>query len=375
MNIRDILSDASRQKLQLSVPEDTTAAEPVEENPLVTKTKASIKQHTVVFRSSRRKALPQKLLIAFHHIHEQYQNEIEALCAQTDFAVPVHLNYTVTPKKDPRKGYDCILENGLRQTFDKHNANLQISVYHDYIKDIDLFRISLSRHNSKTAEPHVRQYPQTYALPVNHALQDFFAYWKNARAAQAKRRTKQDYLEPVYTSFVAFDLERTGRLKGEAFDQDKIIEIGAVKVVKGEIVATFDQLVDPQKEMLYRVIKITGIKPGMLRGKPTSDKAVRDFLDFAGDSVLIGHSLDDNDLPPIRHVAKKLQLPFLNKHYDTFRLAQLLQEQHGFEHTNLEYLSDKLQVKPQGFHRADADAATTAMVYLKLRALYYQTTK
>ena len=52
-------------------------------------------------------------------------------------------------------------------------------------------------------------------------------------------------------------------------------------------------------------------------------------------------------------------------------LSLLLQEKHGFEHTNLEYLAEKLSITPQSFHRANDDAATTAMVYLKLRELYY----
>ena len=82
--------------------------------------------------------------------------------------------------------------------------------------------------------------------------------------------------------------------------------------------------------------------------------------------------MDDNDLPPIRQLTRQRGIPFRNRHYDTLRLAEILSEDAGFEHLNLEYLSQKLGIEPERVHRATDDAKTTALVYLKLRQLYYE---
>ena len=369
MNISDILGDSLKKQLKDSL--STNAETPPEIDPLEKQTKKSLKENTVLFRGSKRKALPRKLLAALGPLYKKYQKAIAALAGEDGFAVPIDFNYQLIQSKLPNV-YICRMEDGSVRHYDKHNTTLRLNLYHDYKKEQDYFRLALNySNNRRQLEPYTNNSPQTFTIAANEELRSFYQQWKAYKAQRTARSKKFDYLEPVYDSFVAFDLERTGRLKGEPPEADKIIEIGAVRVVKGKITDTFDQLVDPQKEMLYRVIKITGIKPGMLRGKPTADKAVRDFLDFIGNDVLIGHSLDDNDLPPIRREAINLNLRFCNKHYDTFRLSLLLQEKHGFEHTNLEYLAEKLSITPQSFHRANDDAATTAMVYLKLRELYY----
>lgn len=369
MNISDILGDSLKKQLKDSL---TASADPPQEiDPLEKRTKKSLKENTVLFRGSKRKALPRRLLQVIGPLYANYKEAIASLAEEDGFAVPIDFNYQLVQGKQPNIYIGRMADGSIRY-YDKHNATLRLNLYHDYKKEQDYFRLALNySNNRRQLEPYANNAPQTFTIPANDELRRFYQQWKTYKAQRTARSKKLDYLEPIYDSFVAFDLERTGRLKGEPPEADKIIEIGAVRVVKGKITDTFDQLVDPQKEMLYRVIKITGIKPGMLRGKPTADKAVRDFLDFVGNDILIGHSLDDNDLPPIRREAKNLNLHFCNKHYDTFRLSLLLQEKHGLEHTNLEYLAEKLSITPQSFHRANDDAATTAMVYLKLRELYY----
>ena len=69
-------------------------------------------------------------------------------------------------------------------------------------------------------------------------------------AMQLTSREGRDYLEPVHTSFVAFDLERTSRAKEEPPESDKIIEIGAVRVTDGQVTESFEQLVNPHRNIM-----------------------------------------------------------------------------------------------------------------------------
>ena len=62
-------------------------------------------------------------------------------------------------------------------------------------------------------------------------------------------------------SYVVFDLETTGFSP----HQNKIIEIGAVKVVKGEVVDTFSEFVNPQVPIPYQIENLTGINDRMVR--------------------------------------------------------------------------------------------------------------
>ena len=88
-------------------------------------------------------------------------------------------------------------------------------------------------------------------------------------------------------SYVAFDLETTG-LRPK---YDKILEIGAVKVICGEVTQTYETFVDCGAEIPERITQLTGITQEMVAGSSGTREAVERFLDFAGDSVLLGHNV------------------------------------------------------------------------------------
>ena len=361
MLIGNIISGPLAEQLE-SVKEETR-------DPLWEQTIASIKEGTILFQGSRKKSVPQKFFNAFQPLYKKYQAEIHVLHTQDGFAVPVDLSYKIH-KDQQHHGYFHTFPDGRSLYYHRRNTKLRLCLYHDYGKDMDLFRITLALKDRPPFKVSVKY--ETYTIPANDELRAFFTQGKQRRAMQLTSREGRDYLEPVHTSFVAFDLERTSRAKEEPPESDKIIEIGAVRVTDGQVTESFEQLVNPHRNIMSRASKITGIKNSMLKGQPDIDIALDRFLAFIGDSVLIGHSVDDNDLPPIRQLTRQRGIPFRNRHYDTLRLAEILSEDAGFEHLNLEYLSQKLGIEPERVHRATDDAKTTALVYLKLRQLYYE---
>ena len=84
------------------------------------------------------------------------------------------------------------------------------------------------------------------------------------------------------SSYVVVDLETTGLYPS----QDRILEIGAVKVLDGEVTDTFCMFADPQMKIPERIRELTGITQEMVEGQPTPAEAVRAFLDFCGEQDL-----------------------------------------------------------------------------------------
>jgi len=87
-------------------------------------------------------------------------------------------------------------------------------------------------------------------------------------------------------TYVVVDLETTGLRPG----QSGICEIGAVRLRGFEIEAEFQTLVDPGMPIAAGASAVTGLRNEQLRGAPNPAEAVRSFLAFAGDAVLVAHN-------------------------------------------------------------------------------------
>ena len=156
------------------------------------------------------------------------------------------------------------------------------------------------------------------------------------------------------TPFVVVDTETTGaRSSG-----DRLIEIGAVRVVGGQVVDTFEQLIDPGRAVPKRITWLTGISTAMVFGQPGLDDVMPRFADFLGDAVMVAHNLpfdarfldaamDEAGLPPIRNDA-----------LDTLRLARRLLP--SLPSKGLSGLTAHFGIQVNGRHRALGDAAATA---------------
>ena len=88
--------------------------------------------------------------------------------------------------------------------------------------------------------------------------------------------------------FVVFDLETTGF----SATHDRIIEIGAVKVNRGEIVDRFSTFVDPEIPIPFKIEKLTSISDADVRNAPTIEEILPKFIDFIGDAALVAHNAD-----------------------------------------------------------------------------------
>jgi len=165
-------------------------------------------------------------------------------------------------------------------------------------------------------------------------------------------------------TYVVVDLETTGLRPG----QSGICEIGAVRLRGFEVEAEFETLVDPGQPIAAGASAVTGLRNEHLRGAPRPGEAVRSFLEFAGDAVLVAHNarfdLAFLDRETERLTGSRIGSPVV----DTVRLARRLLAGRvaGF---GLGQLAWFLGTAERPCHRALPDARATAELLLALIGL------
>ena len=159
--------------------------------------------------------------------------------------------------------------------------------------------------------------------------------------------------------YVAFDLETTGLYAR----RDKIIEIGAVRMLGGKEIDRFQCFVDPGIRLEKRTTDLTGITDDMLKGAPKIEEALPQFLEFVGDSVLVAHNAAF-DTTFIQHACKKLGITYDLTSVDTLTISQnLLPDLHRF---SLDVVAKHFELMDFNHHRAGDDALICGMIMSKL---------
>lgn len=88
-------------------------------------------------------------------------------------------------------------------------------------------------------------------------------------------------------NYIALDLETTGLHPSE----DRILEIGAVKVVNGEITDRYETLVNPGMAISPRIQELTGINDAMAATGKDTKTAITELLEFCEELPLLGHNI------------------------------------------------------------------------------------
>ncbi|MCI7795013.1 MAG: PHP domain-containing protein, partial [Lachnospiraceae bacterium] len=159
-------------------------------------------------------------------------------------------------------------------------------------------------------------------------------------------------------TYVVFDIETTGFSP----QKNRIIEIGAVKVVNGEITDRFNEFVNPDVPIPFEIEHLTGINDAMVMDAPKIDGILPKFLQFAKDAVLVAHNASF-DVSFISHNAKELGIPFDPTVLDTVTLARILLP--NLNRYKLDTVAKALNISLENHHRAVDDAEATAGIFLK----------
>ncbi|WP_374476444.1 exonuclease domain-containing protein [Zoogloea sp.] len=163
-------------------------------------------------------------------------------------------------------------------------------------------------------------------------------------------------------TFTVFDTETTGLNPSEG---DEIIQIGATRIVNGKLLKaeSFDQLVDPLRELSEASTKIHGITPEMLVGQPPMAKVLPAFHAFSEDTVLVAHNAAF-DMRFLQLKEESTGIRFSQPVLDTLLLSAVIhpaQESH-----RLEAICERMGVNIMGRHTAMGDAIVTGEVFLRM---------
>src|SRR5699024_7825482 len=125
--------------------------------------------------------------------------------------------------------------------------------------------------------------------------------------------------ETLDDTYIVFDIETTGF----SSIRDRIIEIGAVKVVNGKIVDRFSTFVNPERPIPFEITNLTSITDEMVMGSPNIETVLPQFLEFVGDGVLVAHNAGF-DMGFIEQNCREQGLSDRFVYVDTVALARVL---------------------------------------------------
>ncbi|WP_306113808.1 MULTISPECIES: 3'-5' exonuclease [unclassified Roseovarius] len=167
-------------------------------------------------------------------------------------------------------------------------------------------------------------------------------------------------------TYVIFDSETTGLNP----DRDRVVQLAAVRVVNGRIVAgeVFDTLVRPGRKIPAQSTKVHRIDDAMVKGAPRFKAVCRDFHQFCEGAVIVAHNAPF-DTAFLYRQAERLDIDFDHPVLDTVHLSAAVFGGSA-EHT-LDAICDRLEIEidPSLRHTALGDAQATAEAFVKMIAV------
>lgn len=161
------------------------------------------------------------------------------------------------------------------------------------------------------------------------------------------------HIELSDAEYVVFDVETTGLSAA----YDKVIELSAVKMQKGNVIAEFSEFIDPGFPLSQTTTNLTSITDDMVRGSKSEEEVFTAFREFYGDTILVGHNVT-------------FDMGFMNEGYerhgmgaitnpviDTLTLARFLYPH--MRSYRLNTLAKHFGVQLEQHHRAIFDSETT----------------
>ncbi|MGS2720636.1 exonuclease domain-containing protein [Paraglaciecola aestuariivivens] len=160
------------------------------------------------------------------------------------------------------------------------------------------------------------------------------------------------FVDPMQ-AYVVIDVETTGGKQ----PYHRVTEIGAVKVVNGEVVDSFSCLVNPQRHIPAFITKLTGISNDMVKDAPLFCEVADTLEKFLQNAVFVAHNVNF-DYAFIKQEFARLERPFVMPKLCTVRESRKCFT--GLKSYSLSNLCQHFNIPLTTHHRALCDAQATA---------------
>ncbi|MGL4571892.1 MAG: PolC-type DNA polymerase III [Clostridium sp.] len=211
--------------------------------------------------------------------------------------------------------------------------------------------VAITDHGVVQAFPDAQSAAKKFGIKVIYGVEGYLVDDGVPIALHEKNESLDD-------SYVVFDLETTGF----SAKNDRIIEIGAVKILKGKIVDRFSEFVNPERLIPYKITELTGITGEMVKNSDNIETILPEFLEFCKGSVLVAHNAGF-DTGFIKNNCRRFGLDFDFTIVDTVPLARFLYPE--LKKVKLNIVAKHLGISLENHHRAIDDAKATCDILLK----------
>lgn len=150
-------------------------------------------------------------------------------------------------------------------------------------------------------------------------------------------------------TFSFLDLETSGTNPWN----DRVIEVGILKVKDGEIVGKMDTLVNPERTVSSFTENFINVSNEELKQAPIFEKLVPEINDLIKDTIIVAHNARF-DYSFMQGEYSRLEMPFEYPHTCSVKLSRKLYPQH--RRHNLDEIINRFNIVCENRHRALADA-------------------
>ena len=204
-----------------------------------------------------------------------------------------------------------------------------------------------------TDHGNVQSFPHGYKAAKKAGIQLIYGMEANIvedRVPIAYNEVEMDLSEATY---VVFDVETTGL---SAIYND-LIQVAASKMYKGNIIAEFDEFINPGHPLSAFTTELTGITDDHVKNAKPLVQVLKEFQEFCKDTVLVAHNASFDvgfmNANYERHSLPKITQPVI----DTLEFARNLYPE--YKRHGLGPLTKRFGVALEHHHMANYDAEAT----------------
>ena len=198
-----------------------------------------------------------------------------------------------------------------------------------------------------------QSFPHAHSAGKKNGVKILYGIEANLVEDRVPITYNEDDSELSDATYVVFDVETTGL----SAVYNKLIQVAASKMHKGNVIEQFDEFIDPGHPVSEFTTQLTGITDDMVRGSKPLEEVLVAFQAFCQDSILVAHNATfDVGFMNINY--QRYDLPIITQPViDTLEFARNLYpeiKRHG-----LGPLTKRFQVSLENHHLANFDAEAT----------------